>query len=77
MNPSDPPSSPINDEKVLETSSATESSAKQYVVTAGNLFDGYEIHGPFQSAEEANDWADDELQGVDWVCGPLTPVVIR
>jgi hypothetical protein len=74
MIPSDPSSAPISSDKVLETSSET---AKQYVVTAGNLFDGYEIHGPFQSAEEANDWADDELRGEDWVCGPLTPVVIR
>ena len=75
MNQPDSRSGLISDEQALEPSSAT-APEKQYVVTTGNLFDGYAIHGPFRSAQEANDWADDELQGEDWVCGPLIPVVI-
>jgi hypothetical protein len=61
----EPPESPIHVEP------------EEFVVTAGNLLDGYEIHGPFESAEEANDWAAEVLRGETWTLGPLRPVLIR
>ena len=32
----------------------------QYMVTVGDPFDGFTHYGPFDSAEEANAWADNE-----------------
>lgn len=28
-----------------------------YVVAIGNAFDGLSVHGPFESSEEAQEWA--------------------
>jgi hypothetical protein len=59
-----------SDEPASEASNAPE----QYLIAAGNIIDGLRFYGPFNSAQAANDWADDELRGEDWVCGALHPV---
>jgi hypothetical protein len=41
-----------------------------FVVIEGNIIDGMRIHGPFASAEEANEWADREVK-TDWWCAAL------
>lgn len=49
----------------------------QYIVITGNPCDGFFFYGPFDTAEQANDWADREQHGMDWWVGPLaTPEVV-
>lgn len=40
-----------------------------FVVAVGNPFDGIELIGPFESADEANEYADQSFGGKDtwWV----------
>ena len=37
-----------------------------FVVASGNPFDGLVLHGPFDSVEDANGWAETELRRETW-----------
>lgn len=38
-----------------------------WIVVAGNIADGMSFHGPFATAEEANEWADIACRHEDWI----------
>lgn len=40
------------------------------IVITGNPVDGFAYHGPFESEEEAQEWAENECQD-DWWVAPL------
>ena len=37
-----------------------------FVVAIGNPFDGISLVGPFDDAEEANEWAENHARANDW-----------
>ena len=39
-----------------------------WLITEGNLADGFTQYGPFNDAESACEWAVDNLQDASWVC---------
>ncbi len=41
------------------------------LVVAGNVVDGLVHYGPFDSSENANDWAEQELRQDEWVVADL------
>jgi hypothetical protein len=45
--------------------------SEQFVVAAGNPFDGIVLHGPFDDGNVANEWADVKLRGASWECAKL------
>lgn len=45
-----------------------------FIVIAGNVVDGLSHYGPFTDANEAGDWAAEELRDVEWVCAQLTQI---
>jgi len=42
-----------------------------HVVLVGNPVDGLTIYGPFTTAEDANEWADSNINADDWWVAPL------
>jgi hypothetical protein len=44
-----------------------------YVIVTGNAFDGIRLWGPFETVEDANDWAD-EIQDENYVVAIKEPV---
>jgi len=42
-----------------------------FVVVTGNIVDGFTFYGPFPDADEAAQWAERELRGLDWVAAIL------
>lgn len=38
----------------------------QYVVLVGNPLDGTSVYGPFNDANDAGDWAGDEMRNETW-----------
>ena len=43
-----------------------------WIVVSGNPIGGIEFHGPFDSADDANEYAAEELKG-EWWLGKLQP----
>jgi hypothetical protein len=37
-----------------------------YCILAGNVVDGMTVYGPFLLGDEANEWAEANLDGEDW-----------
>lgn len=45
---------------------------KQWLLVVGNVADGFTFHGPFDDAEEADEYASDNVaDGVQWNIVPL------
>lgn len=38
-----------------------------YVVAVGNAFDGMSLFGPFDSTDDASDWAGTNLRNEEWL----------
>lgn len=47
----------------------------QYVVSMGNLTDGFDFYGPFDSQEDAIEWASDNDNGEAWETYPVYEAV--
>jgi len=43
----------------------------KYQLICGNVVDGLTFTGPFDTAEEANDYADTHFRASDWVCSKI------
>jgi hypothetical protein len=39
---------------------------ERYAIVIGNPMDGFTIHGPFPSAEDADEYAETKLRGEEW-----------
>lgn len=48
----------------------------KYIVVAGNPRDGLFFHGPFDKAEDALEYAENELRKFDWWLAPLESVEV-
>lgn len=49
-----------------------------HVVLTGNPVDGFGVLGPFATADEATEWADEALdRDVDWWVTPLNAPLLR
>ena len=44
----------------------SQSRSNGYIVSVGNAFDGLSFIGPFDDGEEANEYADRYLTGLEW-----------
>lgn len=44
-----------------------------YIVIVGNVVDGLSFIGPFDDGEEANEFAEHEFNGLEWISMKLTP----
>lgn len=47
-----------------------------YVILCGNPVDGLKVYGPFESADLANEWAEDQLKNIgmdSWWCVDVIP----
>jgi hypothetical protein len=38
----------------------------KFIVVTGNIVDGFTHYGPFDTAEDARVFAEDNLRGLDW-----------
>jgi hypothetical protein len=45
-----------------------------YVIAVGNVFDGIGLYGPFDFADQANEYADLEFRGQEWNVVPVEPI---
>ena len=40
---------------------------QKWLVVHGNVCDGFEFYGEFDTKEDAFEWADDHLEGETWI----------
>ena len=48
---------------------------RQYIVVGGNIIDGVTVYGTFDDGSVANDWAEDNLKGIDCFVTHIEPGV--
>jgi hypothetical protein len=46
---------------------------EKYALATGNPFDGLKLHGPFDDAETANEYAENHYHGEDWWAMIINP----
>ena len=49
-----------------------EDSVLKYIIIVGNVVDGLRFYGPYDSADEANEVADNTFRNEDWVVTNIT-----
>lgn len=45
------------------------------VVLAGNIADGITVYGPFETADDATEWAESQLDDTEWLITKLLRVL--
>ena len=45
----------------------------KYIIIVGNVVDGLRFYGPYDTAEDANEIADNAFKNEDWVVTNITP----